>query len=72
MEIIISQHIAEDEFGKKDVCHRCPVCEGDTSNLALTKLVVSFEICRCDKATYEHLVETTWHRDCYDKQLNPK
>lgn len=43
----------------------CPFCGKDYRNTALVDVVYAFEPCRCSKADYEHLVETTYHRDCF-------
>lgn len=51
--------------------YRCPGCGKDTSNLALTDYLCTFESCDCEDTgtadSYPHLVEAKWHRRCYDK-----
>ena len=46
----------------------CPVCNEDCSGTGINKLVWSSEICKCDVAKYNHLVEQLWHRKCFIKE----
>lgn len=43
----------------------CPSCLKDCMRIGITKLVYSFELCKCEAAAYEHLVERLWHRECF-------
>ncbi|MFA6134436.1 MAG: hypothetical protein WC869_10530 [Phycisphaerae bacterium] len=45
----------------------CPGCGKDCSSTALVELVYTFEVCHCEpnEPGGGHLVETTWHKDCY-------
>ena len=56
-------------YGEGDKGYRCPVCGGDTSNLALTKYLCTFELCDCAAEGHPHLIEARWHRECYDKKV---
>lgn len=55
-------------------CHKsadgCPQCGEDCTRIAITSLVYSFERCSCDAASYEHLVETLWHRSCFAQRYD--
>ena len=43
----------------------CPVCFKDCMRIGITKLVYSYEVCRCDAVPYAHLLERLWHRECF-------
>jgi hypothetical protein len=47
---------------------QCPACEKNLAAVALTDIVYVFDVCKCGKATYAHLVEQLWHRECFRKQ----
>jgi hypothetical protein len=56
-------------YGKGEEEYQCPGCGGDTSNLALTDYLCTFETCNCDIEGYPHLIEAKWHRKCYDQKV---
>jgi hypothetical protein len=45
---------------------RCLTCGADMNRVGITKIVYTFEVCNCDAATYDHLREQLWHRQCFD------
>lgn len=47
----------------------CPAFRADTSNLALTELLITWEMCDCEEAAFSHLVEVRWHRDCFVERI---
>ena len=46
----------------------CPECGGDCREVALIKLVYTFEVCNCGKIGYAHLVEQLHHRSCFSTE----
>ena len=44
--------------------HLCPRDRIDLMKIPVTSLAYTFELCRCGKPAYEHLVEQLWHRGC--------
>ena len=43
----------------------CLVCDGDMQRCAITLIVYTFEVCKCDSAPYAHIFEQLWHRKCF-------
>src|SRR5215475_10540189 len=46
----------------------CPVCKEEAAYTSLVKVVYAFDICRCDKVSFVHLVQTLYHADCFPKR----
>jgi hypothetical protein len=51
---------------------KCPRCSEDMGRVGLTSIVYTFEVCDCDLADYDHLIETLYHRDCFSESTRPK
>lgn len=49
------------------IAKTCPSCGDRVDIVGIHLLAYTFEPCPCSVETYEHLVETLWHRAC----LNP-
>jgi hypothetical protein len=43
----------------------CPLCGDPVRTVAILNLVYTFEVCECGAPKYTHLVETLYHRACY-------
>jgi hypothetical protein len=52
------------ERGSHGWKRNCTVCGEDCSTTALVEIFYTFTVCQCDKAPYDHLVETLSHRKC--------
>lgn len=52
-------------------CHKyrgeCGRCGEDVLRVGITSLVYTFEPCDCGEWPYIHLVETLWHRVCFQR-----
>lgn len=46
---------------------RCGRCRENLSTTGLSDIVYTFEVCTCSTATYDHLVEQLWHRECFKR-----
>jgi hypothetical protein len=42
----------------------CPICAADMNRVSVLKIGYTFEICHCNVASYPHLAEQPWHRQC--------
>lgn len=42
----------------------CPGCQESVSRCGIVDLAYAFDICSCDEADYDHLVERVWHLRC--------
>lgn len=43
----------------------CPRCGADMLRKGIVDLVYTFEVCRCDRVDYSHLMEQLWDRECF-------
>ena len=64
----LPEHKDSNIYGERDICDLCPECSKKTSSLALTDLVISYEVCNCPRWNYPHLVRVNWHRQCFLKR----
>ena len=48
------------------IARKCRICKSETARTAIVDLVYTFEVCSCELAPYDHLVETLYHRKCFE------
>lgn len=46
----------------------CPRCADPVMTVAMVNLVYTHEVCSCGTPNYAHLVETLYHRACFQPQ----
>jgi len=67
--LTVKQLIPETYWGKNMAGHpqaaKCPNCGDDMLKIGVIRLVYSMEVCKCDRASYPHLYEQLWHRQCF-------
>ena len=58
---VIGRSRLETQHDNQDACPEC----GKDTNVAIVTLVYTFEVCKCGRPDYDHLIEQLWHRACF-------